>query len=186
MARGIIIFGGSGAGKTTLGRVVAQKLNCPLIDTDDYYWRKDTEIPFTVMFPRAERIAKLTEAVEKTELFVISGTMDSFHELFDPMFDLGVHLVTDADVRVQRADAREYGWFGDRIREGGDMHEEHKEFLHQVAAYDLGGGNTSLEFHKQWAESMPCPVITLNGVDALEKNADIIVKAYHEAIQSKA
>ena len=49
MATGIIIFGSAGSGKTTLGKMVANKLGFPYFDIDDYIWRKDTDKPFTVM-----------------------------------------------------------------------------------------------------------------------------------------
>ena len=49
MTRGIILFGSSGSGKTTLGRKLAQELDYPYFDIDDYLWRKDTPIPFTRM-----------------------------------------------------------------------------------------------------------------------------------------
>ena len=40
MARGIIIFGSAGSGKTTLGKLVAKKLDFPYFDIDDYIWRE--------------------------------------------------------------------------------------------------------------------------------------------------
>lgn len=45
MSRGIIIFGPTGSGKTTLGRLVAEKLGFPYYDIDDSIWRTDTPIP---------------------------------------------------------------------------------------------------------------------------------------------
>ena len=43
MARGIILFGPAGSGKTTLGRLVAEALGFPLFELDRYVWRQDTE-----------------------------------------------------------------------------------------------------------------------------------------------
>ena len=54
-ARGIIIFGSPGSGTTTLGREVAKRLGFQHFDLDDYLWRWDAEIPFTVSRPREER-----------------------------------------------------------------------------------------------------------------------------------
>ena len=39
MAR-IHIFGASGTGTTTLGGTLAAALDCPHLDTDDYFWIK--------------------------------------------------------------------------------------------------------------------------------------------------
>ena len=47
MATSIMIMGSSGAGKTTLGNLVAHELGYTFVDIDEYIWRKDTEIPFS-------------------------------------------------------------------------------------------------------------------------------------------
>ena len=41
MATGIMIMGSSGAGKTTLGKVLANELGYTFVDIDEYIWRKD-------------------------------------------------------------------------------------------------------------------------------------------------
>ena len=55
MATGIMIMGSSGSGKTTLGELVAKELGYTFVDIDEYIWRKDTEIPFSTMYPKAEK-----------------------------------------------------------------------------------------------------------------------------------
>ena len=75
MARGMILFGGMGVGDSTLGRAAAKRLHWPHIDLDDFIWRWDTEIPFTVIRPRAEKIALLNEAIARHPHFVMSGSM---------------------------------------------------------------------------------------------------------------
>lgn len=42
MSKGIMIIGSSGSGKTSLGKMVADKLGYPYFDVDDYIWRRDT------------------------------------------------------------------------------------------------------------------------------------------------
>ena len=96
MATGIMIMGSSGSGKTTLGNLVANELGYSFVDIDEYIWRKDTAIPFSAMYPKAEKISRLQEAISNCEHFVMAGSMDSFHEYFDPYFELVVHLHTDA------------------------------------------------------------------------------------------
>ena len=119
MANGILIMGSSGAGKTTLGELVAKELNYTFVDIDEYIWRKDTEIPFTAMYSRNEKIERLQAAISDCEHFVMAGSMDSFHEHFDPYFELVVHLHTDEKIRVKRVHERELEWFGERVLEGG-------------------------------------------------------------------
>lgn len=79
-----MILGPSGAGKTTLGRRTAQRLGLAFLDIDEFIWRKDTPKPFTAMFSREERIARLQQAVSQAGRFVMAGSMDSFHQHFDP------------------------------------------------------------------------------------------------------
>lgn len=180
MKKGIMIFGLPGSGKTTLGRLVAQQLGILFVDIDEYIWRNDTEIPFTAMYSRSEKISRLMEAISKTDRFVMAGSMDSFHEHFDSFFSLAVHLTAPAQVRVTRVHLREQSLLGDRILEGGDLYEDHQRYLADVASYDLGGGSTSLATHTQWAKTLPCPVLKLDGSADLQLNADIIAEKYCE------
>lgn len=178
MAKGIIIFGPSGAGKTTLGKLVAQELGIGFIDIDDYIWRQDTPVPFTTLYPRDERISRLMDAVAKMNDFVMAGSMTSFHEHFDPLFILAVHLTAETSLRVTRVHQRECAMFGDRLMPGGDMAQEHQRFLEDVALYDTGGGSMDRRSHTQWAESLRCKVLRLDGGDALETNVAIIAAEY--------
>ena len=178
MATGIMIMGSSGAGKTTLGNLVANELQYSFVDIDEYIWRKDTAIPFSAMYPKAEKISRLQEAISNCEHFVMAGSMDSFHEYFDPYFELVVHLHTDAQVRVKHVHERELGWFGERVLEGGDMYEEHQKMLNVIAGYDHGIAGCTLQQHEKWMKSLKCKVIQLDGADTLEKNLNIIIDTY--------
>ena len=57
MAEGIMIMGASGAGKTTLGKMVAGKLGYRFVDIDEYIWRKDEAIPFSKYIQRKRKLA---------------------------------------------------------------------------------------------------------------------------------
>lgn len=178
MKQGIIIFGPAGSGKTTLGRMVAEQLGILFVDIDDYLWRNDTEIPFSVMYSRSEKINGLMDSIALTDRFVMAGSMDSFHEYFDPFFILAVHLTAPADIRVTRVHQREYEEFGSRVLSGGDMYESHQRFLDDAASYDFGGGSTSMDLHKKWADSLQCPILRLDGSDNLGNNSRIIAEKY--------
>ena len=180
MATGIMIMGSSGAGKTTLGGLVAEELGYKFVDIDEYIWRKDTEIPFSAMYSKAEKISRLQAATSDCEHFVMAGSMNSFHEYFDPYFELVVFLHADAGLRVKRVHERELGWFGERVLEGGDMYEEHLKMLEGIAGYDDGMGGCTLQQHEQWLGCLECKVIRLDGADALEKNLQTIVKTYKD------
>ena len=180
MATGIMIMGAPGAGKTTLGELVARELGYAFLDVDEYMWRKDTAIPFSEMYPREEKISRLMDAVSKCEHFVMAGSMDSFHEYFDPFFELVVHLQVDTKIREARVRDREFARFGNRILAGGDMYDKHKRFLSELSGYDMGIGGCTLQQHELWLKSLQCKVIKLDGADALRDNMKRIVDVYKE------
>ncbi len=178
MKQGTIIFGPSGSGKTTLGKIVAQQLEIPFLDIDDYIWRKDTEIPFSVMYSRTEKINRLMDAVSKIDHFVMAGSMDSFHEYFDPFFVLAVYLTAPTELRVARAHQREYKTFGSKVLAGGDMYQSHQRFLDDIAGYDYGRGSASRAVHEKWADSLSCQVLRLDGSRNLAENTNVILEKY--------
>ncbi len=79
-------------------------------------------------------------------------------------------MVTATSIRLERLHQREYAHFGERIREGGDMHQNHLDFLAWAAQYDTGDVTMrSKACHDEWQKLLPCPVITLNGTSPLEE-----------------
>ena len=181
MARGIIIFGSAGSGKTILGRLAAQKLEFPFFDLDDYIWRKDTPVPSTVMYFRQEKAGRLMEDISREDHFVMAGSIDSFNASFVPLFDLAIHLTAPFSLRLERIHNRELEVYGKRICEGGDMYENHLRFLSDSAKYDTDGSPCKT-VHEAWGASFPCPVLSLDGSVDLEENASRIPLAYEQAI----
>ena len=181
MPKGLILLGPSGSGKTTLGKLVAGRLGIAFLDIDDYIWRTDTAIPYTVMYTKAEKIRRFMEAVEKEGEFVMAGSMNSFHEYFDPFFLLAVYLTAEEKLRVSRVHDRELAEFGSRILPGGDMFEAHQAFLMDSAAYDHGAASCSSRQHELWLSQLTCPVLRLDGGEDPEKNAERIIAAYEKA-----
>ena len=182
MARGIIIFGPAGSGKTTLGKRVAEKLKYPYFDIDDYIWKKDVEKPFSAMYSRTEKIDRLMNDISKGDNFVMAGSMDSFNSPFVPLFDLAVHITASVEVRIQRIHQRESKIFGNRILIGGDLYEEHQQFLNNSAKYDEDNASPSMKVHEKWAETLPCKVIKISGEAALEDSTQLIVNDYLKEI----
>ena len=174
-----MITGPSGSGKTTLGKMAAEQLGFTFVDIDEYIWRKDTEIPFSVMYTKSEKISRLMEAISNCEHFVMAGSMDSFHEYFDPFFELVIYLYADTRLRIDRVHKRELKLFGERILRG-DMYEEHQKYLNDIAGYDFGIGGCTLQQHELWIKSLECKVIQLDGAQALEENLKIILETYRE------
>ena len=174
MPKGIMIIGPSGSGKTTLGKLVAKELEYPYFDVDDYIWRQDTEKPYTVMYSREEKISRLTDAVSKHEKFVMAGSMSSFHDAFDDMFEMMVLLYVDPVTRVKRVHNRAIERFGNRVLEGGDMFDSHMKFLEYNRAYE-SDGSPNLKEQRKWMDSLSCVKMELDGTKELADNIKQIV-----------
>ena len=174
-----MIAGPSGSGKSSLGKIVAEKLGFPYFDVDDYIWKKDTPEPFTQMYSMAEKISRLSGDIEPCEHFVMAGSMSSFHQAFDDKFELMVFLYAGPEIRLQRVHSRAIERFGERILEGGDLYESHRKFLESNRRYETDG-SPNLNEQKKWIKNLPCAKIELNGTNSLESNAEIIVEKWNK------
>ena len=177
MPTGIMIIGPSGSGKTTLGKIVAEKLGYPFFDVDDYIWKKDTELPYSQMYSREEKIGRLRSAVAPFRHFVMAGSMSSFHSAFDDTFALMVFLYVAPEIRVQRVHNRAIARFGERVLPGGDLYESHKRFLEDNRKYEKDG-SPNLREQREWMENLPCAKMELDGTACPESNADVVVKSW--------
>lgn len=162
MAYNIHIAGAAGAGTTTLGMALAERLNVTFFDSDYFYWQQ-TENPFTVARPKAERIRLLQEQTAGLEGWVLSGSVCGWG---DPMISHFTHVVflrLAPDVRLHRLRLREVQRYGDQVREGGSRHENSVAFLAWAARYDDGDHSLrSLRRHETWLKTLTCPVVRLD------------------------
>lgn len=165
----IHIFGASGSGTTTLGRALSERLGFVHMDSDDYFWLP-TNPAYTTKRPIDERLSMMRRAVMAAEHgAVISGSLTGWGDPLIPRFTLALRLVTPTEVRIERLKAREYAHFGDRIREGGDMHQNHLEFLAWAAQYDTGDASMrSKACHDLWQQQLTCPLLTVDGTQPLD------------------
>lgn len=173
---GIIVFGASGSGTTTIGRELAKILNFTHLDVDDYFWQ-ETEVPFTVKCPREERIAKLLAAIKNCRGFIMSGSICGWDEPFLSYLDLAVYVTTPTKIRIERLNERESKRFGNRILESGDMYESHREFVEWSATYDTAGTDQrSQALHEEWINKLTCPALRVDGTQDFREIATQIVK----------
>ena len=164
MSGGIIVFGANGAGKTTLGRELARRLGFKYMDIEDYYFAP-AAIPYTRPRSRDEAIGLLLADIEKHGAFVLSAVTGDFGEEITALYDLAVYLTAPKEVRMRRIEQRGYECFGERVREGGDMCEQELKFCAWAAARDLSKID-------QWADSLTCPVLRLDGAKDIAENAE--------------
>lgn len=72
---------------------------------------------------------------------VISGSLVDWGDELIPLFTLAIRLEPEQGIRIDRIIKRGHEKFGSRIDIGGDMHENHLEFLEWARAYDSGNIN---------------------------------------------
>ncbi len=165
----IHLFGASGSGTTTLGRALSEALHLRHLDTDDYYWLP-TDPKFTAKRPIPERLMLMNADIDSAEHgTVISGSLTGWGDPLTPRFTLAVRVVTDSDIRLERLRTREYARFGERILPGGDMHQQHQDFLAWAAQYDDGDVHMrSRANHDLWQQGLSCPVLAVDGAHPLD------------------
>ncbi|MCL2285471.1 MAG: shikimate kinase [Firmicutes bacterium] len=182
---GIIIFGASGAGSTTLGKEIAERLSYQYLDIDDYLWRWDTEIPLTATRPSEERTKGLMSDIKKYPDFVISGTIFNDRKLFHPLLDLAVFISTPAEVCAERVRIREYARWGKRVLPGGDMykitrfHGDVNDYIANAQKYETAEvSKFGRKLHEQWITELPCPVIRMDGTKSISENANWVIEQF--------
>lgn len=98
--------------------------------------------------------------------------------MFIPLFDLVVFLWIPPEVRLARLMEREISRYGsEALAPGGAMHETHLKFMDWAALYDTAGASIrSKARHEQWLETLPCPVVRLEGAGMVEEHVDEVLR----------
>lgn len=170
----IHIYGASGAGTSTLGRYISEKLGYFFMDTDDYFW-EPTDPPYTVKRDPSARIKLMREDIKRHDHVVISGSLVDWGDELIPLFTLAIRVETDTKIRLERLKAREREEFGSRIDMGGDMYDNHVDFINWAASYDDGGIDMrSKAKHDDWQKQLNCPFISVDGSMPMAENFELI------------
>jgi adenylate kinase family enzyme len=174
MIHRIHILGASGSGTTTLGRALAEHLQCPHFDTDDYCWLP-TDPPYTHQRERTERAQLLMDALTAHDAWVISGSLCGWGDGAIPLFELVVFLSIPSEVRIARLHRRLHARFGERMLPGGDMYQSSQAFLARAASYDEGGVDIrSRQLHEEWLGTLPCPILCFEGEYSIEEQLAVL------------
>ncbi len=169
-------MGASGAGTTTLGRALATRLDCPHLDTDDFFWLPG-EPPFQDIRERGERRALLGAELARHPGWVLSGSLCGWGDVVIPLFELVVFLWVAPDVRLARLRERERDRYGAAIAPGGPRHEAHERFMAWAAAYDEGLDvpERCRRRHEQWLAALLCRVERFMDAGSAEDHAAAIM-----------
>ena len=176
MKKNIHIFGPSGSGTTTLGKIISEKYDLTHFDADDYFWFP-TEPPFEKIRPSKERQRLLLNDIRKVNSWVISGCICGWGDIFIPYFDLVIYLWAPTEVRIKRLKKRERKIFGKELLPGGNMYENHKGFIEWTSKYDTAGTEMrSRKTHELWMDKLNCPLLKIEGIYKVDAIADTVVE----------
>ena len=147
---------------TTLARLLAERLDAVLIDTDDCLWAP-TEPPNQHKRPVEERRRLMAAEQARTGRWVVSGTLDSWAEGVADTAELIVFLEAPTEIRLARLRRREQARFGDALLPGGVLHDTHREFIDWAARYEDGTEpGRSRPKQERWLARLPVPPLRLD------------------------
>lgn len=172
--RRLHITGASGAGITTLGRALADRLALPHHDTDDFYWLPTAD-PYSEKRPPADRLRLMHDLFLPRPRWALSGSLDGWGDPLVDLFDLVVFVSAPTDLRLRRLAEREARSFGeDAVAPGGWRHEDVTAFLDWAARYEDGGREgRRRQRHEAWLLTLRCPVCRVDGSRPL---ADLVAE----------
>ncbi len=163
----IHVTGASCAGVSTLGSALSERFGVPCWDVGDFYWMP-TDPPFRVKRPPEDRVHMIRSRQAESAGWVLAGSLVHWGDAAIQNVDLIVFLRTSTAVRLQRLDQREAVRHGNRILEGGDMHESHLAFRQWASQYeDPAFDGRSLILHRKWLAAQQAPVLQLSGESPL-------------------
>ena len=156
-------MGAPGAGTTTLGKALAERLGCPHFDVDDVYWFTDDDLPYRRKRNPDHRRKLLAERLASSESWVLSGSLCGWGDVFAPQFDLVVWRWLPAAVRLPRIEQRERLRYGDaRLDPGGDLHGVFEKFKAWAAGCDEDeNGLRSKKNETKWLEQLTITVLRI-------------------------
>lgn len=170
MAKGIILCGLNGCGKTTLGKLVAERLGWRALDVE-HYWFPSPDT-YQESRTREEVQALLLADLERSEGFVFSSVNCSWGEVIEGHFCLAVYLTAPKEVRLERIRQREKLRFGDRVLEGGDLYASQQRFR----AFAAGCSDEPILAALQ---TLSCPVVKLDATLPPEVLTEEILRVFH-------
>ncbi|MDY3025411.1 MAG: AAA family ATPase [Candidatus Faecivicinus sp.] len=166
---GILICGMNGTGKSSLGRMLARRLNFEFIDNEDLYFAKeDASYPFANPRSREEAIRILEERIARNNRFIFAAVKGDYGDKLIAALDYAVLIEAPKAIRMQRVRQRSYQKFGDRILAGGDLFERENAWFSLV-------DSRPEDYAAKGLEKMSCPVLRADGTLPIEENVERIL-----------
>ena len=167
---GILLCGLNGAGKSTIGRILAERMSWQFIDNEDLYFpKKDASYLFSNPRSKEEVIHLLEEKIEEDDRFVFAAVKGDYGEKLLKKLDYVVLIEVPKETRMERVKMRSAQKFGDRIQEKGDLADTENAWFSVV-------NSRPENFVTEWLERVPCPVIRIDGTASVEENVNYLLE----------
>ena len=166
---GILICGLNGVGKSTLGKMLAERIGYLFIDNEDLYFPKaDAAYPFSGPRSKDEVIRLLEEKIGNNPRFIFAAVKGDYGDKLIDALDTILLIDVPKKVRSRRVRERSYVNFGDRILPGGDLYAQ------EAAWFSLTDSRPE-NYTTKWLETVNCPVIRIDGTLPVEENVEYLV-----------
>lgn len=167
---GILLCGLNGAGKSTIGRILAERMSWQFIDNEDLYFPKeDASYLFSNPRSKEEVIHLLEEKIEEDDRFVFAAVKGDYGEKLLTKLDYVVLIEVPKETRMERVKMRSVQKFGDRIQEKGDLADKENAWFSVVKSRPEN-------FVTEWLERVPCPVLRIDGTAPVEENVNYLLE----------
>ena len=125
----LLICGGNGAGKSTVGRMLADMLGWRFLDVEDYFFERKGDYSSARPRETACALIAMDMAAGDCVLAAVRGDIDA---RVDALITEAAYLRADRQERIRRVRERSYAMFGERVQMGGDMYESERAFWDMV------------------------------------------------------
>ena len=170
MGIGIQICGLNGCGKSTLGKVLAEKIGFHFIDNENLYFsRTNTNEPYTNAKSRIEVEKLLMDEVSNHPDFVFSAVKGDYGKDIVPMYNYVVVIEVPKKIRLQRVRNRSFQKFGSRMLMGGDLYSQEESFFQMV-------DSRQEDYIESWLQKVNCPIIRVDGTKPIDENVTRIIQ----------